>query len=89
MTDQEVAATVCIAAIAILALLIGLLLRWLLDGLERSYGVAPASEKPMSPIQLFIAGGGDMSTCPPGVADLLMRAEEGWNRHSPASEEEL
>lgn len=35
--------------------------------------------EPMSPIQRYIAGGGDMSL--PGVADLLAEAERGWNRN--------
>lgn len=35
---------------------------------------------PLSPIELYVAGGGDLSTAPAGVIALPAEAEAGWNR---------
>lgn len=40
----------------------------------------PRPERSMSPIELYVAGGGDMSTASPRLQDLLLEAEKGYQR---------
>lgn len=55
---------------------------WLLGSLWAARpSKLPTNSAPLSPIDRYVAGGGDMSTAPAGVVALLAEAERGWNRN--------
>lgn len=86
-------AEICIPALAVGVPALVYLVYRMLDDLEKSYRlpereaalVARRRDRSMSPTEMYLAGGGDMSN--PRVASLLAEAERGWNRHQRPDEE--